>query len=293
MNVQRKHVTRATLAVLAGLALSSSPEAQRAGRAIQSNLEFEGIKREFGVYLPSVYDPQKPLPVIFALHGGGGNGKKMAAITDFNRRSEREGFIVIYPNGIATGENPEDRYWNTGSPNQMDNPDKANLTTNDVGFFGALIEHVTKNYAVDAKRVYFAGFSNGAGMSYSLACAHADKIAAIVAVGSGLSVECQPSSPVGVLQIIGTTDPHWIGQDEGIRKGVDVFAQANACDSVQTQTQGRVTRESHAGCAANTAVEYLRLEGVDHHWPGSDKSKNDPLVASDVAWTFLSRHIKP
>ena len=40
----------------------------------------------------------------------------------------------------------------------------------DVGFINALIEELEANYAIDPRRIYVTGMSNGAMMSYRLAC---------------------------------------------------------------------------------------------------------------------------
>ena len=40
----------------------------------------------------------------------------------------------------------------------------------DIGFFRALIEKLECDYAIDRKRIDFTGISNGAMMSYRVAC---------------------------------------------------------------------------------------------------------------------------
>ena len=62
---------------------------------------------------------------------------------------------------------------------------------------------------MDKRRVYLIGHSNGAFMSYRMACDHADQIAAIVALNGAMwndVSKCQPSRPVSVLDIRGTAD---------------------------------------------------------------------------------------
>jgi len=68
---------------------------------------------------------------------------------------------------------------------------------------------VAETYTVDTKRVYLVGHSNGAFMSYRMACDHADAIAGIAALNGAMwsdPSKCQPSRPVSVLHIRGTTD---------------------------------------------------------------------------------------
>ena len=121
------------------------------------------------------------MPLVIALHGGGGSGIGMVALTlgGFNVLSERERFIVVYPDGI--GKN-----WNDGRGLLRYRAQRENI--DDVGFISALIDHLAKKYNIDRKRVYITGMSNGAIMSYRLACELADKIAAIAPV-AGLMPE--------------------------------------------------------------------------------------------------------
>jgi len=59
-----------------------------------------GKPRSYVVYAPRRYDPAEPLPVIVALHGRGGTGSGMAYLSRFNELAEREGIILVYPDGL-------------------------------------------------------------------------------------------------------------------------------------------------------------------------------------------------
>jgi len=61
---------------------------------------------------------------------------------------------------------------------------------------------------IDRHRVYVTGMSNGAMMSYTLACELSDRITAIAPVAGDLpAVPCRPARPISVLAINGTADP--------------------------------------------------------------------------------------
>ncbi|MEI9998131.1 MAG: PHB depolymerase family esterase [Verrucomicrobiota bacterium] len=49
----------------------------------------------------------------------------------------------------------------------------------DVHFFEALLVHLQSALPVDPRRVYLTGFSNGAGMAFTLGAHFADRLAAI------------------------------------------------------------------------------------------------------------------
>jgi polyhydroxybutyrate depolymerase len=122
-------------------------------------------------------------------------------LTGMNNIADEEGFIVVYPDGLG-------KSWNGGlccdpaAGNQVD----------DVGFFRALLAHVSSLADVDANRVYAAGMSNGGFMSQRLACEASDIIAAIapnaglVANNNGELFECSPPRPVPVFHVHGTGD---------------------------------------------------------------------------------------
>jgi polyhydroxybutyrate depolymerase len=70
---------------------------------------FSGLERTYRIHLPSQRDQTKPVPLVFLFHGGGGTGQGMEKLTlgGFNRLADREGFIVVYPDGI-------EKHWNDG-----------------------------------------------------------------------------------------------------------------------------------------------------------------------------------
>jgi polyhydroxybutyrate depolymerase len=51
--------------------------------------------------------PERPLPLVVALHGGLSNMRQMRTLTGFDGLSDREGFLVAYPDGFLTT-------WNAG-----------------------------------------------------------------------------------------------------------------------------------------------------------------------------------
>ena len=118
-------------------------------------------------------------PLIFVLHGGGGSASSMELLTRgaFNRIADREGAIVVYPEGV-------DRHWNDG----RDLPETAaRENIDDVGFILALIEEVARQYSLDRGRIFSTGISNGGFMSMRLACDAAETFAAVAPVTAVLS----------------------------------------------------------------------------------------------------------
>jgi polyhydroxybutyrate depolymerase len=291
-------IIRVLLIVLT-LALTVPSSAQARGpKEGRNTIDFEGQKRVYQLHLPDRYEDSSPVPLLVVLHGGGGSGKQMASQTDFVAKADEEGFVVAFPTGQLASDGGH--YWNTEGT-FGDDPIKAELTGSDVEFLTALIDHLKNELAIESRQVYVTGFSNGAAMTLTLACALSDQIAAVAAVSSGLSAECEPTSPVSVLQMIGTDDPHLedqgtIGPDGEIWtwwRAIEVWSAFNDCPpEPNVVVDGRVTTTTYGPCAAGTEVVRIDLEGVGHNWPGGPKGPDDPVNGTDVVWDFVSQYEK-
>jgi len=132
---------------LAGLPLPAMAEGMQ-----KSVMLFQGLEREYYVHLPPGYDGRHAVPVVLVFHGGGGNARQIARHSGFNRLSEKYGFITVYPQAM-------DKHWNDGRTSEKFLEHDASI--HDVAWIEALIGRVREKYAIDNKRVYAAGISNG------------------------------------------------------------------------------------------------------------------------------------
>ena len=156
------------------------------------------IEREYILYIPESYDGTTSFPLLFNFHGGGGNILNYMSSVDMRPIADTSNFILVYPEGLYG-------LWNVSLPS--DSESKNN--TDDIGFINTLIDQIASTYNVDTSRVYATGFSNGAGMSYTLACAMSNKIAAIASMGGLLymhTAQNSKPSPVAIMSIHGTAD---------------------------------------------------------------------------------------
>jgi polyhydroxybutyrate depolymerase len=159
---------------------NANPDAQKGDSTGSS--PFGGLERIYRIHIPPSYDKARLSPLLIALHGGGGTGKKMEKLTlgGFNKLSDREGFIVVYPDGI-------EKHWNDGRENVSYRAHREKV--DDVGFLSALIDALMKERNIDRNLVYVTGISNGAMMSFRLACELSQKI-------TGYPLErCQKTCP--------------------------------------------------------------------------------------------------
>jgi polyhydroxybutyrate depolymerase len=145
-------------------------------------LTVDGRERSYFLHLPPRDDADKPLPLVLAFHGAGTNAPIMAFASGLSAKADKEGFAVVYPNG--TGEGDLLLVWNSGGfrgANARGRPD-------DVAFVEAVRDDLASIAAVDPKRVYATGMSNGGMMCYRLAAELADRIAAIAPVAGTMAV---------------------------------------------------------------------------------------------------------
>ena len=277
--------------------------------ATKGTLEVDGRMRSYVQFIPETHGPA-PLPLVIALHGRFGAGESMARLTGFNRLAEQEDFIVLYPDGL-NGE------WNyvQGIPGYPAGPD-------DTAFLDALVQRVSAEVAVDAKRIYVAGFSNGGFMAERLACSAPERYAAFAVVAAagfgGMERVCPGREPVRILFIHGTFDRNIpfnglarqvMGRSVRIllsvpdtlafwaeRGGCGSDIQAEKLPSLRRVPETEVHTFTFAGCAEGAALKLYTIGRGGHNWPGRPGllpeeiagTVSTELDASRVIWAFFA-----
>jgi polyhydroxybutyrate depolymerase len=273
------------------------------------NLTHDGNERSYLLYVPANFEASESAAVVFAFHGGGGNADYMVGVSKFNEIADEEGFLVVYPNG--SGRRGDSLLtWNGGTCcayAQQKNVD-------DVGFVRAILADLQTITNIDPKRVYATGMSNGAIMSYRLACEAADVFAAIAPVSGTLNYSpCEPSETVSIIHFHGTSDSQVpynggvgpesiVGVDfTSVQDSLDFWVSFNGCDSQpQTNSFDVIQHQVWEGCADSSSVELYTIDGGEHAWPGNDRpgwaggdEPTQALSASQLIWEFFEAHPKP
>jgi polyhydroxybutyrate depolymerase len=159
--------------------------------------------RTFTLDVPSGYDAAEPAPLVVSLHGYSEVGASTATYLGLRDQSEEKGYLLASPEGLV--DRAGKQYWNaTPACCSFDGADP-----DDDGFLTRVIETVQAQYAVDPKRVFVIGHSNGGFMALRMACHHPDLIAAAVSVAGANDADpsaCTPGRPVSVLQVHADTD---------------------------------------------------------------------------------------
>lgn len=309
----------ATIAAMAFGAGRATPAAAAAkARSVAASLTTaDGQRRTYRIYVPRSLPRHRPVPLLVALHGGFGSGAQFEANSGFDTLAERHGFIVVYPDGTPIrnqGALANARVWNGG---RCCGP-AARQQVDDVGFIRQLIDEVSAKHDVDAKRVYAAGHSNGAIMSYRLACELSDKIVAIGVQSGALEIDnCRPTHPVSVLHIHGSADrniPITGGAGSGFagiafsppHDAAATLANADGCPPSASTTiapdNPDVSIETWKPCDDATVVQFVTVAGASHAWMGHQSARAGQRLtgapymkfdSSAAIWTFLASHPRP
>jgi polyhydroxybutyrate depolymerase len=260
-------------------------------------LDIDGLTRNYLVHIPASYDSKAPVPLLLVLHGATQSADSAERMSGMSAKADKENFLAVYPSG--TGRLPT---WNSGAC--CGTAMQRNI--DDVSFFRALIRKLEHDYAIDSKRVFVTGISNGAMMSYRLACEMADQIAAIAPVEGAQDLACHPANPVAVIVFHGTDDhlvpfdggstPFQLGSkrsDTSVADTVAFWVKEDGCSSTPKHAETAVVHtDIYSGCKDSTAVALYAIQGGHHMWPGLRISGND-VPATDLMWSFFVAHPKP
>lgn len=267
----------------------------------------DGRERSYELFVPDGAGASRPMPLVLAFHGGGGQGDDMERLTHFSRLAAQEHFLVAYPNGVR-------RHWNDGRgllPDEID----------DVAFVRRLLDDVGRAQAVDAQRIYATGMSNGAIFSHYLGLKLADRLAAIAPVSGGVSVQAaanfHPAQALPVLMVQGTADPivpyaggpilRTHGSIVSTDRAVELWRTADGLP-LQAASEQLPDADPTDGCRARRStwraqpdgveVQLLQLEDGGHAWAGGLAYLPEAIIgrtcrdvdATELIWAFFRRH---
>jgi poly(hydroxyalkanoate) depolymerase family esterase len=146
------------------------------GQFISGSHSHKQLTRQYKLYVPPGH-AGKALPLVVMLHGCKQNPDDFAAGTGMNQRAQAQGFFVLYPQQSSDANPSACWNWFKRNHQQRDAGEPA--------LIASLTQAVTRQYGIDAQRVYVAGLSAGGAMAAVLAVAYPDVFAA-VGIHSGL-----------------------------------------------------------------------------------------------------------
>lgn len=268
------------------------------------SLRWQGETRHWMLHVPPGFQASRPTAVVYFFHGGGGNMAHGADDKLYGQisASDRLGHLVVFPNGHGRLKSGKLATWNAGNCCGAARDDQVD----DVGFVRAIHAELLKRFSIDPKKVFAAGMSNGAMMSYRLACDAADLFTAITAVaGTDNTRVCQPSRPVSVLHIHARDDERVLFNGGAGKASDQVTDFTSVADSVARwvghdacQTQPRTVMSQpgascveHDACQGGSRVRLCVTDTGGHAWPGGQKARggrgSDALSATDEMTRFF------
>lgn len=254
----------------------------------------------------------RKLPLVIFLHGAGGGAAQAMRQTNLTGLADRAGFLAVFPEGLG----PEGgQTWNAWMCCGFARDTKVD----DVGFLDALIARLKADGfsgpLIDGRRIYLAGFSNGAMLASRFALERPGVAAAIAVVSGTLPCDLDPpAAALPVLIVHGDQDkmaryaptaahpatgracedyPARAQVDYWVR-GMGLPAKPRVLEHTKTHSRMEIYEGGKKGRAE---VRYLVVHGGGHAWPGGarevykycDMPPREPDVTA-LIWEFLSRH---
>ncbi len=304
VGVPRRPALAAALALtLAAVILATPLHAQRSQTY---ELRVGGLRRSAEVRAPRAPAAAGTTrPLVIVLHGGGGNAANAEQMTGFTALVEREGIVVAYPNGSGRGRRRL-LTWNARHCCAY----AMERGVDDVAFLSALIDTLVRAQAVDPRRVFLTGMSNGAMMSHYAGLRLGGKVAGIApVVGTVFGDEPAALAPVRAIIFNGIRDGRvpFAGGAPGTLAGNAwrrdarpaleqgaYWARANGCGLEPRRDSVANVVTYRWPCPRGREVELHAVVDGGHAWPGGRAGRwrgADPVpprpVATEMIWAFF------
>jgi polyhydroxybutyrate depolymerase len=263
------------------------------------------------LHVPDSYHPGRPAPLVILLHGYPGSGAAEEAYLELTPLSDRHGFLYLHPDGSPERSPAMGRFWNATDACC----DFYRSGVDHVAMLDGLIDDLEARYAIDPRRIFIVGHSNGGFMAHRMGCDAADRVAAIVSLAGATwkdPARCRPAAPVAVLEVHGDADTQIAYRGgllsthayPGARETVADWAADLGCAGSLEATTTRLdldttiagaetTVERYAGCPAGAAELWTVQGGAHAPALATDASGLDATPFGDLVYGWLSAHAKP
>lgn len=269
------------------------------GKYENVKLKIGGIVRTGIVYLPSTL--KNGAPIVTCVHGYGGKADPKSY--DIDPVAEREGFAVLYPQGLKDPSGHTG--FNVGYPMQKD------MNVDDVKAICKLTEYTIKKYSLSRTNVFLTGMSNGGDICYLAAMKGQHTFRAMAPI-AGLDftwshrkyyASFPPAIPI--FEVHGTEDrvSEWTGDPDGkggwgaylpVPVAIGYWVARNGCVTARTDTvkskdpksSHYIIRHFYSGGPEGKDVQLYEVVGAPHCWHSGD------IDTGEEIWKFFSKYMK-
>ncbi|MDR3640042.1 MAG: PHB depolymerase family esterase [Humidesulfovibrio sp.] len=291
---------------------ASAPRFQDRGQVL--TLRYDGLERRALLTLPKSAALKQGqagprLPLIVFLHGAGSSAAQAMRQTGLAERAAAAGFLAVFPEGLG----PEgEQTWNAW----MCCGYARDQRVDDVGFLSALIGRLCADYDADPKRVYLAGFSNGAMLASRFVLERPGVTAGLAVAAGYLPCDVErPADRLPVLIIHGARDqvarfaptrahpatgrfcedsPARAQVDDWVR-GMELSPKARVRDSRTSPL--RVEDYASVQRGGRGFVRFVIVKNGGHAWPGGQCERyrycDLPSASLDATGLVLDFFRKP
>ncbi|UZK65363.1 hypothetical protein [Sphingomonas sp. M1-B02] len=177
------------------------------------------------IYVPTTWKPGTALPIVLALHGGGGDENEMLEVDGgkFGKLAERYGYIVVSPFGyrpVGAWGSPitlPSVYGSTTKEGRaVGGPERARMLELSEKDALTALDRIATEYGADRKRMFVTGHSMGGGGTWYLAHKHRALWAGAAASAGPFFVDgydLERLRGMGVMIVQGEGDPPSLAAD--------------------------------------------------------------------------------
>jgi len=288
-----------------------------------------GIEREFFVHVPE--NIARPAPIVYAVHGYTSTATGFEASHGLNAHADRNGYIVIYPQGthfiddsgttpyrvtswneLAANLGPRDEgphcaadAYDYPCPAECGECNRCAWTGcyDDVGFFDKMMDQVEVEFAVDTDRTYLLGVSNGGMMALRLGCNLSDRFTAIAPIIAQLApgYACGPTTDMPMLHLYGDEDDtvRFDGTTGGdgfrytsAQRTAEVWSNHLSCDTGPATWENEFSKAAGLVCTAYSDCREPGQEVVSCRNPGGQHEWPQQFVESIPATCVSEQQIE-
>lgn len=263
-------------------------------------IKVDGEMRRFTMYVPESTTSSRAIPLVLNFHGSGITALEQMFYTEMNKTAEKQGFIVVYPQG-------KNNDWNVGFDMDYD------TGSNDVAFIDLLIKKIQKKYKIDSSAIFATGFSRGGFFIHRLVAELPNTLAAIATIGAPLPNEVLKRHPnqknIAVLLAHGDSDEvvnyngkffayqsmnetvdYYINQNKSNKKPISIIINPE-------KDETSVVIKKYKGAKP---IVKIQIKNGGHTWPGANdfniglllgKTTHD-IMFNEMMWEFFVKNKK-